>query len=600
MKLKTIKFLILSAISAIALSVTTYAYSQTAPPTANPSSSDAVFTQPRSAPTQFPVSEPNYTSKRIRDFSPFTKALANFSVQRRKELDTQLLEATVPKMQQLMASGKLSATELVVYYLDRIQRYDINKLNSVMELNPNALEIAQKLDAERKAGQVRGGMHGIPVLIKGNIATGDKMHTTAGAYALKDWRPDRDAFLVQQLRKSGAVILGKANLSEWANYLDPAMPSGFTALGGQTRHPYGSFNPLGSSTGSAVSVAANLTAVSVGSETQGSIVKPAATNGVVGLKTSRGLVSGDYVIPLIDWMDVPGPIGRTVTDVAVLLNAMTGIAPNQSPDAKGAALAKTDFTQFLSLAAARKRRVGVAIVTKASIVQLVENHAAKHPEITAEGKVELVNQLNADLPELNRKSRQIIVPLKKLGIQVVEVNLEQTPDAPDSNAALEYGFKASINAFLAKTPGVPVKDLAAIIAVNNGDPNNRIPYGQGYLTASQKTDSDSPEYAAMRAKNQSTMQAGFNQLFKTANIDVLISDTQAYAAAGYPALTVPTGVSPKGEPEGIFLIGKYLGEPDLLAVGYAYEQATHARKPPNLQATLATFTNLKQALPHKY
>lgn len=597
MKIIASRFLSVVFAAAIAVSLATHAYSQTATPTTNPPSSGAALTQTRKYPTQFPVSEPNYTSKRTRDFGPFTQALANFSEQRRKELDAQLLEATVPKMQQLMTSGKLSATELVIYYLDRIQRYDINQLNSVMELNPDALEIAAKLDAERQAGRVRGTMHGIPVLIKDNIATGDKMHTTAGAYALKDWRPDRDAFLVQQLRKSGAVILGKANLSEWANYLDPAMPSGFTALGGQTRHPDGPFDPLGSSTGSAVSVAANLIAVSVGSETQGSIVKPAATNGVVGLKTSRGLVSGDYVIPLVDWMDVPGPIGRTVTDVATLLNAITGVAPNQSTDAKVAALAKTDFTQFLSLAAADKRRVGVAIDTKASIAQQVENYAAKDPEITVEIKVELMNQFNAALPEANRKSRQIIATLKKLGIPTVEVNAEQIPDAPDANAALKYGFKASINAFLAKTPGVPVKDLAAIIEVNNGDPNNRIPHGQGHLIASQKTDSDSPEYAAMRVKNQSTTQAAFNQLFKTANIDVLISDTQAYAPAGYPALTVPTGVTPKGEPEGVLLIGKYLGEPDLLAVGYAYEQATHARKSPNLEATLATFKTLNQVVP---
>ncbi|MEH2367519.1 amidase family protein [Nostoc sp.] len=595
MKLKTLKFLMLTAISAIALSISTHAYSQTATPTQG---FVATVAEVRSYPTKFPVAEPNYTSKRARDFSPFTKALANFSPGRRKALDKQLLEATVPKMQQLMASGDLTATELVVYYLDRIRCYDINKLNSVMELNPDALAIAQKLDAERKAGKVRGGMHGIPVLLKDNIATGDKMHTTAGAYALKDWRADRDALLVQQLRKAGAVILGKANLSEWANYLDPSLPSGFSALGGQTRNPYGAFDPLGSSSGSAVSVAANLTAVSVGSETQGSVVQPSRINDVVGLKTSYGLVSGDYIIPLVAWADVPGPIGRTVTDVATLLTALVGTPVD----------AKPDFTKFLSLEAARKRRVGVATYGKAfveeKIKQAIESDRAPGSKQPTENELAEARQiLNQRYDAQNRQFQAAIATLRKQKIEVVEIVATKLPKEDLPNPVLEYSFKNDLNRFLAQAKGIPVKSLAKIIEINKADPTNRIPYGQRYIEASQNTAITAEEGAATKATLKTTATNALNQLFETNNISVLIVPTNevfAHAPSGFPALDIPSGFSPEGEPQGIKLVGRYFGESDIIAVGYAYEQATLARKSPNLNATIATFKNLNQAVPRKY
>ncbi|MCA9312690.1 MAG: hypothetical protein KDA21_15860, partial [Phycisphaerales bacterium] len=206
----------------------------------------------------FPRPEPAYNAKRVRDLTPFAEALAGLTAERVAALDTLLADATILDMQQALAAGTLTSSELVTYYLDRIQRYDIDKLNAVMELNPQALAIAGQLDDERAAGNVRGNLHGIPVLLKDNIATSDGMHTSAGAYALRNWQPYRDAYLVQQLRAAGAIILGKANLSEWANYMDPCMPNGFSTLGGQTRNPYGPFETYGSSSGSAVSVAANL------------------------------------------------------------------------------------------------------------------------------------------------------------------------------------------------------------------------------------------------------------------------------------------------------------------------------------------------------
>lgn len=551
----------------------------------------------RSYPTEFPLSEPDYTSKRLRDFSPFEPALANFSAERRSALDALVLEATIPQLQQRMASGDLTAEELVVYYLDRIQRYDVNQLNSVMELNPDVLEIARNLDAERAEGNLWGPLHGIPVLLKDNITTGDQMHTTAGAVALKDWRGDRDAQLVKNLRNAGAVILGKANLSEWANFVDPAMPSGFSALGGQTRHPYGPFDPLGSSSGSAVSVAANLTAVSVGSETAGSIVRPAATNGIVGLKPTHGLVSGDYVIPLVDWMDVPGPMGRTVTDVATLLSALTHTdeGAEENPDPAVAELQSEDFTRFLDLERAKQQRVGVAVISERAIANLealLGNPPEDMPPETQAALPNIINLLKAN----NQAAKAAIAALTQQGIAVVELDSETVPPAPDANTALPPGFKASLNAFLSTLPNPPVAALIDVVSFNYADPANRIPYGQDHLSTAQRSDSPSEAYTTLRETHQTTARTALDQLFADAGIDVLIASTQAYAAAGYPALTVPIGFAETGEPLGTYLIGKALSEPDLLAVGYAIEQATQSRQVPDLDKTLATFANLHHAV----
>ncbi|MFH7242219.1 MAG: amidase family protein [Spirulina sp.] len=588
--MKLLRRILPLALAAIALTLATHVAAVPPPPEG----------PPRAYPTEFPVSEPDYTSKRLRDFGPFAEALAAWPSGRRRYLNDRLRlpEATVPELQQYMARGVITAEELVIYYLDRIQRYDVNQLNSVMELNPDALEIARNLDAERAEGNLWGPMHGIPVLIKDNIITGDQMHSAAGAVALKDWRGDRDAQLVKNLRNSGAVILGKANLSEWANYVDPAMPSGFSALGGQTRHPYGPFDPLGSSSGSAVSVAVSLTAVSVGSETEGSIVKPAATNGIVGLKPTHGLVNGDYVIPLVDWMDVPGPMGRTVTDVATLLSALTHTdeGSEESPDPAVAELQSADFTRFLDLDRARQQRVGVAVTSEAVIDQLEAAIANPPAEMTAD-IVALLPSLVSRYQRANQIANKAISALTQQGIPVVEVDSNTVPPAPDANAALPPGFKASLNAFLPTLPNPPVAALIDVISFNNADPANRIPYGQDHLSTAQRSDSPSSAYTTLRDTHQTTARAALDQLFAEADIDVLIASTQAYAAAGYPALTVPIDFAETGEPLGVFLIGKALSEPDLLAVGYAIEQATQARQPPDLDKTLATFTNLHHAIP---
>lgn len=505
----------------------------------------------------FPLPEPAYISKRPRDFTPFESALDDLTPERIAELDGLVLEKAIPNLQALMESGQLTSEELATYYLSRIQRFDLDKLNSVMELNPDALEIARALDAERATGSLRGPMHGIPVLIKDNIATGDQMHTTAGAYALRDWQADRDAFLVQQLRDAGAVILGKANLSEWANYSDPDAPNGFSTLGGQTRHPYGPFDPFGSSSGSAVSVAANFVTVSVGTETQGSLIKPAESSGIVAIKTSRGLVSGDYIIPLVDWMDVPGPMGRTVSDVAILLTAMSGVDEHAPATSDAAELTGVDFTQFAVAGAADGKRLGIFISGEKYGV------------------------------EEDATARQIGQILSAQGVQIVEIPLDEMPHSPSLTKVLEYAFQDSLNRFLSNLSSrAPIETLADVVSINDEDPDNRVPYGQSYITGSVNTTMTANEYAELMNKNHQAAVASLRQVFDTYSVDAIVSNSQVYAAAGYPAITVPNGLDESGQPVGTMLIGDFLGEPDLIAIAYAYEQAQRGRVKPDLEATL--------------
>lgn len=525
----------------------------------------------------FPRPEPDYTSKLVRDLSPFADALAALTEERRVELGALLSDATVLDMQQAMADGKLSAEALVTYYVDRIQRYDIDKLNAVMELNPQALEIARQLDAERAAGAVRGAMHGIPVLLKDNIATGDGMHTTAGAYALKDWQPDRDAFLVQQLRDAGAIILGKANLSEWANWMDFCMPNGFSTLGGQTRNPYGPFETYGSSSGSAVAAAANLAAVTVGTETQGSLIKPAEINSVVAIKTSMGLVSRDYVIPLLEWQDVPGPIGRNVTDVAVLLTAMTGADANDPATQDAAALAGVDFTQYLAPEAATGLRIGIVLKTDEDIEQFIKDMELAEEEVAS------MRQIFREQSEQQRQTGRIF---SALGFEVVEVSETAMPAFIDPSEVIPYGFRDAINRFLAGLGDqAPTGSLEEIIALNRADLANRAPYGQGHLEESQNASLSEEQYLALKERNQSTARSVLSRLFADYGVDVLLSDVgQVYAPAGFPAMTVPTGYDGAGQPTGLTMVADYLGEPKLITAGYAYEQATKARVAPDLGA----------------
>ena len=536
----------------------------------------------------YPRPEPDYEGKLEREFGPFATALDSYTPEQAAARETLVSGKTVPELQQLMDSGELTAVDLAVYYLDRIQRYDIDKLNSVLELNPELLDIASTLDDERAAGSVRGPMHGIPVLLKDNIATGDQLHTAAGAAAMLDWDPARDAFLASQLREAGAVILGKANLSEWANWMDSCMPNGFSTNGGQTQNPYGPYETFGSSSGSAVAVAADLTTVSVGSETQGSIIAPAGVNSVVALKTSRGLVSRDYVIPLLPWQDVPGPMGRTVTDVAVLLSTMTGVDDNDPETAEAADLAGTDFSQFLTSDALDGLRVGVPIWNEEAFTQYFEENEVADAE-------QQQNLRDAFEPQI-KESRARIDALTAAGVSVVEIPATAMPSfgLVDVGPALEFGYKDAVNSFLTRLgDDAPVRSLEEIIAFNKEDLANRAPYGQDHLEASQDTEITAEEYEALKQGNQAVARETLDQLFEEYSIDVIASEvSQLYAPAGYPALTVPSGYAEDGTPQGTVFVGRYLSEPQLLAVGFAFEQAIQARMAPDLEATLALIDSL--------
>ncbi len=542
---------------------------------------------------QFPLAEPDYNAKRPRDLSPFSEAMAGFTPEQAGAIESALAGKTIPDIQAMLDNGDFTSEQLVLYYLDRIQRYDIDKLNSVMELNPEALTIARALDEERAAGNSKGPLHGIPVLLKDNIATGDQMRTTAGTYALKDWQADRDAFLVKQLRDAGAIIMGKANLSEWANYMDPCMPSGFSAVGGQTRHPYGPFDPLGSSTGSAVSVAANLTTVSVGSETSGSLIQPARVSGVAALRPSQGLVSRDYVIPLGPDLDTPGPMGRSLTDVAIMLTVMAGVDENDAKTEDAASLAGTDFTQFLSQEEAQKLRVGVIIPTREAKARL-------------EGQVQLIEQatggkLSEDdrkeflakfvLPGLGGDPQVAIDALKAAGIEVVEIDDSTLPkDTDTAQPLLPYSFQDGVSRFFAGVGGAaPISSLADVVAINKEDMANRAPYDQRFLEWSVETEMTAEEYEQLRAEAQAIADKWIKDILEKNNVDVLVAGTY-YAnnagAAGVPALTIPAGLDPNGQPQGIILSGDYLSEPQLFAVGYALEQVLNGRVEPNLDATM--------------
>ncbi len=499
-------------------------------------------------PPTFPISEPSYNAKLPRDFTPFEEAMATLTDERRSELDAALATVTIPDIQKLFDGGSLNAEELTIYYLDRIKRYDVDNFNSVLALNPQALEEAKAMDAERANGQSRGMMHGIPILLKDNIAI-KGMNTTAGAYVMKDWTPDRDAKVTTALRTSGAVILGKVNLSEWANWMDVGMPNGFSALGGQTRNPYGPFETWGSSSGSAVAAAANFAVVTVGSETQGSLLMPAYINSAVGLKPTHPLVSGDYIIPLMPFQDNAGPIGRNVTDVAVLLTAM--VSPDTN-DVDAVAKAGEDYTSYLTSETLSRLRLGMT---------------SKNDELQA--------------------------TLEKLGIQVVLIDSKDVPTNADAREILPSVFKYAIDDFLSAV-NAPAKSLEEIIAANKEDMQNRAPYGQGYLEESENTKLSKEETEKQIEERIKTYSDMLTTLFDKYNVDVImVNDNpvatplgQTYAPAGWPAMTIPAGYGETGEPVSISFAARPYEEGKMLATAYVIEQIAKAYLPPNLEATI--------------
>ena len=491
----------------------------------------------------------------------------------------ELDELTISDLQQALQSGKYSSKQLVEKYSDRIA--DIDKkgpqLRSVIEMNPDAERIAADLDRERKEKGPRGPLHGIPVLIKDNIDTHDRMLTTAGSLALVGGaKPSQDAFVAKKLRDAGAVILGKTNLSEWANFRSAKSSSGWSGRGGQTRNPYAlERNPCGSSSGSGAAIAANLAAGAIGTETDGSIVCPSSANSLVGIKPTVGLVSRAGIIPIAHSQDTAGPMARTVSDAAIILSALTGIDPRDEAtnDSRGKSVA--DYTQFLNRDGMRGVRLGVA---------------RKHF-----GFNDRVDKLMSDL----------LAEMKRLGAVLVDpANIPTSGKFDDSEfEVLLYEFKADLNAYLAGLgPQAQVRSLKDVIEFNEKHRDREMPYfGQDIMTKAQEKGplTSKPYLQALRKNHLMTRSQGIDFVMKKNRLDALVAPTggppwptdwingdhfsggysSASAVAGYPHITVPAGYV-FGLPVGISFFGGAFSEPKLIQIAYAFEQATKARRPP--------------------
>lgn len=499
---------------------------------------------------------------------------------RRKSSDAIIVEATIADLQAAMSSGKLTAKALTNLYLARINAIDKSgpSINSIIELNPDALAIAASLDKERAAKGPRGPLHGIPVLLKDNIATFDNMQTTAGSLALVGLKPPRDAFLVTQLREAGAVILGKTNLSEWANIRSSRATSGWSGRGGLTKNPYAlDRNTSGSSSGSGASIAASLAAVAVGTETDGSIISPANVNGLVGIKPTLGLISRNGIIPISHSQDTAGPMTRNVTDAAILLTAMAG-SDKRDAATSDANKNKTDYTKFLKVDGLKGARIGVV---RANFD-------------VANGANDLVVAVIEDA----------LTVLKAQGATLIDVVLPNAGKYGDSEfQVLLYELKADMAAYLAEfAPGAKIKTLQDIIEFNEKNKTTEMPYfGQDtFIRAAKKGGLDSQEYLDALANNHRYSRAeGIDAVMKEHKLDALVapsgdvawltdcikgdnsggSFTSPAAVAGYPHITVPAGAV-YGLPVGISFVASAWSEPKLIEIAYAYEQASNLRRAP--------------------
>jgi amidase len=485
------------------------------------------------------------------------------------------IEADIATLQAEMDAGTLTSRALVDYFLQRIESVDRNgpELRSIIEINPDARAIADALDSERRDQGPRGPLHGIPVVLKGNIDTGDQMATSAGSLALADHRAPDDAFIVRQLRDAGAVILAKANLSEWANFRSTRSSSGWSSLGGQTRNPYDlSRNPCGSSSGSGASVAANLTVLAVGTETDGSVVCPAGVNGIVGIKPTIGLVSRDGIIPIAHSQDTAGPMARSVRDAALMLNAMSA-ADSGDPAAAVRPASVPDYAADLDADALRGKRIGV-----------VRSYGGA-----------------GENPYVDEKFDAAVAVLQQHGATIVDSIELDTQDMGDAELeVLYYEFKADLNAYLQES-SAPVATMRDIIAFNTANADTAMPFfGQEHMErAVEKGPLTDADYLDALETSKRIARNAVDGALNEHRLDALVAPTNGpawktdhvngdhfsvgssslAAVSGYASVTVPAGYV-FDLPVGISFIGGAFSEQQLIQIAFAFEQATKARRAP--------------------
>jgi amidase len=492
----------------------------------------------------------------------------------------ELEEVTISRLREGLESGQYSSKSLVEMYLARIGEIDKSgpAVNAVIEINPDAVRIAEEMDRERTAGRVRGPLHGLPIMIKDNIDTADKMSTSAGSLALAESHAPLDSGVAAALRSAGAVILAKTNLSEWANFRSNRSTSGWSGRGGQTRNPYAlDRNPCGSSSGSGVAVAANLCAAAIGTETNGSIMCPSTINGIVGIKPTVGLVSRSGIIPISHSQDTAGPMTRTVADAAILLGALTGVDPRDEATQSRQRRSFTDYTQFLDPNGLRGARIGVA-----------RSHWHRNPKVgqLAENAIAVIKQAGAEIID------PADVPSREFGGATFEVLL--------------YEFKDGLNRYLSSS-AAPVKTLADLIAFNEKNADKEMPYfnQETFLQAEEKGPLTEKAYQeALATCRRLSRQEGIDKVMDEHKLDALLAPTGGpawftdlangdhssggsstpAAVSGYPNITVPMGFV-FGLPVGISFFGRAWSEPTLIKIAYSFEQMTKHRKPPQFKPT---------------
>lgn len=483
-----------------------------------------------------------------------------------------ILEASIIDMQKAMDAGELSAVRLVQAYLDRIERYN-PVVNAVLETNPDALDLARKLDEERRLTGSRGPLHGIPILLKDNIDTHDRMHTSAGSIALEHSIAPEDSFVAAKLREAGAILLGKTNMTEWANYMSERMPAGYSSRGGYVRNPFGPAELYvgGSSSGSGAAIAAGMAAAAIGTETTGSIISPACQNSLVGLKPTVGLVSRSGIIPITFSQDTAGPMTRTAADAALLLGALTG-ADARDEATLGERRAYRDYTPFLTAGGIQRMRIGIPRYY----------YEGLDPErlAIAEAAIEVMRGLGAEI------------------VDPVHLPCERIDWRWD---VLTYEFKPALNRYLSRlSPDVPVHSLEELIAFNEQHADRALRYGQSVLIHAGEKSGSLTEQAyldGLRQNDEWARKQGIDAVLREHRLDALMffgnEDLGDVAArAGYPVITVPGGYAEAGiiheedmttrGPQGISFTGAAYSEPILIQLAYAYEQATRHRIAPRL------------------